>query len=303
MSIIDLSLLPAPDFVEVIDYETILAERKARLVSLYPADEQAEISATLAIESEPITRILQENAYRETVLRQRVNDAGRAKMLAYAKGNDLENLAAEYKLKRLTITPEDTTTTPATPAVMESDDSLRERTQEAYEALSTAGPRGAYVAHARNADGRVADATAISPDPCDAVVTILSTEGDGTAGEDLIKIVTAALSDEDVRPVGDRLVVQSANIVHYAIDASLVLSSTGPEAEITLAAANASLSKYVAVKRKLGRDINRSAIMAALHVEGVTRVDLTAPAADLSLDDTQAGYCDAVSVVKGGVND
>ena len=39
---IDLSQLPSPDVVETIDYETLLAARKARFVSLYPADEQAE---------------------------------------------------------------------------------------------------------------------------------------------------------------------------------------------------------------------------------------------------------------------
>ena len=36
MAIVDLSLLAAPDVVDELDYETILAERKATLVSLYP---------------------------------------------------------------------------------------------------------------------------------------------------------------------------------------------------------------------------------------------------------------------------
>lgn len=35
MAIVDLNQLAAPDVVEVLDYETILAERKATLVSLY----------------------------------------------------------------------------------------------------------------------------------------------------------------------------------------------------------------------------------------------------------------------------
>lgn len=303
MSVIDLSQLPPPDFVETIDYESILAERKARLVSLYPADEQAEIAATLAMESEPVTRILQENAYRETVLRQRINDVGRAKMLAYAKGADLENVAAEYQIRRLTVKPGDTSTNPPKPAVKELDSSLRERTQEAFEGLSAAGPKGAYISHARNADGRVADATAISPEPCDAVVTILSTEGDGTASEDLIEIVKAALNDEDVRPVCDRLLVQSARITHYRISASLVLFSNGPEAELILATASKQADAYVKAQRRLGRDINRSAITAALHVEGVSRVDIDEPATDIALDKTQAGFCSGVSIKNGGTDD
>ena len=39
MPIVDLSQLPAPDVVEALDYESILAERKATLVSLFPADQ------------------------------------------------------------------------------------------------------------------------------------------------------------------------------------------------------------------------------------------------------------------------
>ena len=76
MSTITLSQLPQPDVIEVLDFETILAERKAYFVSLYPADQQAAIAATLALESEPITKLLQENAYRELILRQRINDFG-----------------------------------------------------------------------------------------------------------------------------------------------------------------------------------------------------------------------------------
>ncbi|MDT4856101.1 hypothetical protein FQZ97_904790 [compost metagenome] len=51
---IDLSRLPPPNVVEVIDYETLLAERKAYFISLYPAEERDEVAATLAVESEPI---------------------------------------------------------------------------------------------------------------------------------------------------------------------------------------------------------------------------------------------------------
>ena len=54
MATIDLSQLPAPDVVEVLDYETLLAERKATLISLYPAELQDAIARTLALESEPV---------------------------------------------------------------------------------------------------------------------------------------------------------------------------------------------------------------------------------------------------------
>lgn len=66
MAVIDLSRLPPPQIVDVPDFETLLAERKAAFVLLYPADEQDAVRRTLALESEPVTKLLQESTYRET---------------------------------------------------------------------------------------------------------------------------------------------------------------------------------------------------------------------------------------------
>ena len=223
---IDLSRLPAPDVVEPLDYESILAERKAALIALYPEAEQADIAALLELESEPLTKLCEENAYRELHWRQRVNEAAKAVMLAYSSKTDLDQLAANSNIERLVTDPGDPDAVPPVPPTYESDDDLRLRAQRAWEGLSVAGPTKAYEFHALSADGRVADATAISPSPCVAVVTVLSRLGDGTATQDLIDVVTAALSAEDVRPVGDRLTVQSAAIVAYSVDATLPVSYT-----------------------------------------------------------------------------
>ncbi|WP_251978564.1 baseplate assembly protein [Salinicola avicenniae] len=296
---IDLSQLPAPAVVESLDYETILAERKAALITLFPADEQADIAATLELESEPLTKLCQENAYRELTWRQRVNEAARSVMLAFSRKTDLDQVAANYNVERLVIDPGDPDAVPPVAPTYESDDDLRLRAQRAFEGLSVAGPRGAYVFHALSADGRVADATAISPAPCEAVVTVLARAGDGTADQALLDVVASALSAEDVRPVGDRLTVQSASIVDYTVDATLYLYP-GPEQEPILAAAQSALEAYVTTQRRIGRDIRLSAVYAALHVEGVQRVELAAPAADVVLDETQAAHCTGTSIVIGG---
>lgn len=162
MATIDLSQLPAPDVVEPLDYETLLAERKATLISLYPTDQQEAIARTLTFESEPIVKLLQENAYRELILRQRINEAAKAVMVAYSLKGDLDQLGANNGVTCLTITPADDTTIPPTAAVMESNDDLRLRIASAFEGLSVAGPTGAYEYHARSADSRVADASAIA---------------------------------------------------------------------------------------------------------------------------------------------
>ncbi len=93
--------------------------------------------------------------------------------------------------------------------------------------------------------------------------------------------------------------MQSAAIVGYQIRATLYLQP-GPEAEPILAAAATAADAYRKARRRLGRDINRSAIIAALHVVGVESVDLIEPAEDIVLDDTQAGYCMGVEIINGG---
>lgn len=155
MAVIDLSQLPAPQIVDVLDFETLLAERKAEFVALHPKDEQEAVIRTLELESEPVTKLLQENAYRELLLRQRINEAAQAVMVAYAMGGDLDQIAANYNVKRLTVTPADNDAVPPVAAVMESDEALRLRVPAAFEGLSVAGPTAAYEFHARSADGRV----------------------------------------------------------------------------------------------------------------------------------------------------
>ncbi|MBD8116829.1 baseplate assembly protein [Pantoea agglomerans] len=299
MATIDLSQLPAPDVVESLDYETLLAERKTTLISLYPADQQDAVARTLTLESEPIVKLLQENAYRELILRQRINEAAKAVMVAYALDGDLDQLGANNGVPRLIITPADDTTIPPTPVVMESNDDFRLRIASAFEGLSVAGPTGAYEYHARSADGRVADASAISPSPSVVTVTVLAREGNGVAGDDLLAVVSTALNDEDVRPVADRMSVQSAKIVEYEIVAELYLYP-GPEAEPIRAASEAKLAAFVSTQKRLGRDIRLSALYAAMHVEGVQRVNLINPAADVVLDKTQAAYCTGYTLTVGG---
>lgn len=295
---IDLSLLPAPQIVQQIDYEQILAERKVYMVSLWPVEEQAEIAARLDLESEPLTKLLQENVYREILWRQRVNEAAVANMLSLATDNDLDNLAANFNVKRLVIQEANPNANPPISRVMESNDSLRERSQMAWEGLSTAGPRNSYIIHARAADGRVGDATAESPSPAVVVVTVQALLGDGSADPALLATVMAYLSDEDRRPVADRLTVQTAQIIRYQINATLYLITSGPESEPILAAAEKRLLAFVHQRRRLGMEVSESAVHAALHVEGVRKVALE-NWQDIRATEYQAPFCTSVVLTLG----
>jgi phage-related baseplate assembly protein len=293
---IDLSLLPTPDAIEAIDFETIYASRKQKLVDLFPASVQQDVYDTLALESEPMSIVLQENSYREIVIRQRINECVRRVLLAFAKGADLDHIGARYYVKRLVVQQADPNASPPLPLIMESDDSLLERIQDAYEGLSTAGPRGAYIFHTRSADGRVLDATAVSPDPCDVVISVLSAEGDGTASEELLDIVRAALNDEEVRPLGDRVTVQSSVIVDYSVRAKLHMKTSGPGCEQAIALATARVTEFVGRRQRQGWSVWLDKLDSLLHVEGVERVEIEEPAAHIVLDESQAARCIAVDV-------
>lgn len=298
---VDFSQLIQPDIIEEIDFEALYTERKEALIQLWPSEEQPSIRQTLTRESEPLVKLLQENCYREMILRNRINQAARALLLAYATKNDLDQLGANFNVKRLVVSPADNSTTPPTEAVMESDDAFRERIQLAFDTLSVAGPEAAYKKFARDADGRVGDVSVVSPQPAYITLTILQADSlTGAASPELIQIVSNAVTAEDVRPIGDRVTVQSASIVNYAINAKLFISKD-PEAATLLQQAMANVTAYATKQKRLGRSIRLSAIYAALHINGVNRVELISPLTDVVLTPEQASYCTNISVTIGGV--
>ena len=289
---IDLSTLPAPDVVETLSFETILIEMLADLRTRAP-------SFTALLESDPAYKILEVAAYRELLIRQRVNDGSRAVMLAYSTGADLEQLAGLFGVTRKLIDAGDANAIPPIPATYETDASLRYRTQLALEGLSTAGPVGSYVYHALKVEG-VKDVGVQGPpdtDPGDVLVTILAQAGNGAADTNLRSAVLAVLNGEDVRPLTDQVTVQSATIQQYAVIATIYILP-GPDPELVKDAAEASVAAFVAAQHKVGADIRLSALYAALHVGGVERVTLSSPGitADLVCTAAQAPFCTGVTI-------
>jgi len=285
---VDLARLAPPSAVESLSFEAILAAMKADLVA-------RDASFTALVESDPAFKILQVCAFREVLLRQRVNEACRAVMLAFATGADLDHIGANYAVARLVIVPADDSTIPPTPAVMESDDEFRARIALSLEGYTTAGSAGSYVYHAMSADGDVKDAGAISPAPGQVTVYVLSRTGTGAPPSTLLATVAAALNADKVRPMTDQVTVQAAAIVEYAIQAELVLDP-GPDTSVVLAAAKAAAEKYAKDTHRIGREVARSGIFQALHQPGVVRVSLTQPAADIAVSAGQAAYCTGVVV-------
>jgi phage-related baseplate assembly protein len=270
---IDLSKLPAPDVIETLDFENLLSDYINDFVARNP-------NYSTLLESDPAIILMQVVAYREMLLRARINEAAKANMLAYATKGDLDNLAAFFGVERL---------------IDETDERLRKRTQLALEGFSTAGPVGAYIFHSLSASNEVKSVSVKSPNPGEVLVTILSNIGDGTVSQELIDTVLAKLNEDDIRPLTDLVSVQGAEIINYQVEAVITVYS-GPSSAVVETEANDALQKFISDRHEIGRVIAISGIYDALHVDGVKKVELISPVADVETTNEQAPYCTNISI-------
>lgn len=303
---IDITLLPPPDLVEPLDYETILARKKARVLEIRP-----DLADTIDLETEPLHIALQVSAEDEINLRQRANDAARGVLLAFARGTTLDHLGlGHHRTERLVLDPGDPDAIPPIPPSLESDDRYKARCQMAWEAWTTAGSAGSYAWHAMSAqhDGEIAlDVSVTAPDNDDLIViTVLSAAGDGTPSAGLMTAIETALSGRYTRPLNDTIVVQPPEFIDYAIVAELDIKD-GPDPSPILAAALADLTAYTAEARELGQElapdeyavrVARSGIDRALHQANVRRVTLTGWAGDIAPTPYQSARCTGITVTQ-----
>lgn len=253
---LDLDGLPTPAIVEEISFEAIRASLIADYKVRYP---EFDVDA---LESDPVIALLEVAAYRETVLRARINDSARANLLAFAKAGDLDQLAAFYDTARL---------------VGESDDRFRERVVLAIIGRSPGGTRERYKSIAMGADVRIKDVV-VWTNGIDPIVrvSVLNSLNDGVPYPEMLTAVDEALNADAVKMVNDTILVSGAVNTVVNVAAQVWLLSNAPQATFTgLAQA---LRDAWAEEGGLGRDLAVSWITARLMRAGVARVAVTAPA-------------------------
>jgi phage-related baseplate assembly protein len=296
MTTLDLSQYPAPQVLENLTYDHILTEIKAEFLKQFPTTSlaaaekgvptRAQVTVLLDVEGNLIVKMLQAYAYHAMQMRARVNDAAKATMLAYATGTDLDNLAAFYMVTRLNG---------------EGDAELRERIILAVDGFSTAGPIGAYRFHGLSADPDVKDIGVQSPNPGEVLITVLSKTANGVAPPNLLSTVTAALNDEDVRPLTDAVTVQSASVLDYQVTAQ-IWCYAGIDGNFVRDAATRAVHDYTDAMHRLGHDVTISGLYRALHQPGVQRAEITNPTATITRNESQAAFCTNVTVTYAGVD-
>ena len=157
---IDLSKLPPPRVVEIIVIQEIFDEMLVHLQQLDP-----EFNALTP--ADPAYKVLLVAAYREAILRQRMNDKAKARMLAFAVDGDLDHIGASMAV-------------PVARLSGETNDAFRARLVLAPEAYSVAGPIGAYKFFALSAHSEIKDVSVWNPGIGGRVnIAVLSKTGNG----------------------------------------------------------------------------------------------------------------------------
>ncbi|MDR2164580.1 MAG: baseplate J/gp47 family protein [Zoogloeaceae bacterium] len=277
MSIIDLSRLAPPDVVETLDFEVIYQDLIADFRARYP-----DYSAVL--ESDPAVKLLELAAWREMLIRARVNDAARSNLLAFAAGTDMDHLAAFYGVNRMEG---------------ELDTRLRLRTQLQIAAIAGNGTRERYRARALLASADVVDAAILQPiaGTVDLALWIRA----GADAEKALADVREAFAADNARMLGVILNVRPAIARPVHVIATIYRESSAPVdlAEQMAAALPGAIQSHA----QLGRDVPRSLLLSWLHRAGVSRVELAVPAEDLILNPdeyAEAGSID-IDILDGGV--
>ena len=281
--ILDLSRVPVPLVVENLSVNEVLDGMVGEFGQLFPQYQTAHL------ESDVVRKIFQVATSREIRLRQRINEAAEAVMLAYGRSTDLENLGALFGVKRL---------------AGETDSRLRERIQKGFHQIPAGGPSGYYESLTLALSNDIHDALAVQLAPGHIQLTVLGKKESPTEQtiepigntifgpgfeitpdqSELLEKVRDFFITQQRKVFTDRLDIRAPKVDEYAIIATLFLYP-GPDEAVILKEALAALKRYLNSVYKMGHDHTLSGICAALTVGGVQRVRLESPLVDVVVDE------------------
>jgi phage-related baseplate assembly protein len=293
LPVIDLSQLPPPDAIKGLNYETIIAARKADLVARFTAAGIAYDVATL--ETDPGVILQEVDAYRELLDKGAINDSVRAVLPAFAQTSNLDAICARANDIRLQIDPGDPANGIA--PTYESDAALLQRYLASY-AAPAAGSEDGYIYRVATAWPAVQDVRVMGPGVDDVrgrVRIILLAAAGAVIGDDIISAVYSALQAKDARPLTDDVTVEAAIVNRWNCTAKLTIRS-GPAPSLITQRAEAALRIIAANRYYIGGALPLNAVSAPLYVANVVKVEMMAPTADIVAQDGVAPYLDTVTL-------
>ena len=164
----------------------------------------------------------------------------------------------------------------------EEDDRYRLRIQMAVESFSVAGPKLAYVFHAKSAHQSICDVKVWSPSPGEVVVCplVLEIGGGEVPSQEILNLVSEYLNDETIRPLTDHVTVQAPEKIEFSCEARLQFyENQATLADIATESGKKALENlFFSWSQRLGQDIVPEKIVELLQKQsGVYRAIVTSP--------------------------
>lgn len=188
----------------------------------------------------------------------------------------------------------------------EGDPDFADRIRLAPNSFSVAGPEKAYVYHAKSVSPAIIDVKVDSPTPGEVDVYVLLTDGT-LPTEDTLEQIEEHLSDENIRPLTDYVVVKAPTASNYEIELHYWISQEDSSKAAQIQAdVEAAVEQYrLWQQTKIGRDITPGKLLQLVFAAGASRVDDSKlkPAAWKKLEAMQVAQCTKVSVVYEGYKD
>jgi len=263
--------------LEAIDAETILADRMARLKTLWasydpPTAAQYDVEM---LEFDPIKINQEACTYFELLIRDRINQAARSITLAYAIGTDLDAIGSRYPggVPRLEG---------------ESDDRYRRRIWLSPNTLSPHGTAEAYEYWALTAYPELRDVTAIRKVAHDYYPTILITclmntnYDDPKPPQEQLLRIRSYIGSLSRQGLTDVISVNPPKVMEINYNVNVwIYPGASPDQLITKIAFN--LSALVTDQYWLGHDHSHTAMHAACAIQGVHHVEIVEPEKDVAV--------------------
>lgn len=262
--VVDLSRLEPPTIVHPLDWDHELATFIAQLKFDFP-------DLVGVFESDSFVKAARTWSYRLTLLQQSHNQDAQSILLAYAKAQDLDHIAATFYTLAGISRDEG-----------EADKSFQERIQLSPEAYAGTGNLHGYAFQARKVDPIAIPYVDVEfPAPGYANVAIQTADDvDDDQAAELLDAVRARLH-EDRHKTSDVLTVSRVERIDVTVRA-VVHVAAGPDAGLVIAAAERDLDSLSALISRPRQALSMSALNDALHSPAAIRVVIYTPTEEIA---------------------
>ncbi len=158
----------------------------------------------------------------------------------------------------------------------EDDEAYRERLAELPESFTSAGSEGAYKFHTKKASSLVSDVVIDSPS--ENVIDIYVANKNKTLSEEEKTSILNYLSQEDIKPLNDKISIKNPNIYNYNINIQYYLYKNARVSKEPLEKRLKEKLKNWAGNKKIGESVNIQDIIALCKEENaIKRINVIEP--------------------------